>query len=81
MPMSVLNEFYDLQKIELIKTVEKMIFRMDDEKQLFAKQELLAQINSLDISINVMSLFTINRRFLAGVSHLILVCKIYIIRD
>lgn len=40
----------------------------DHGKLHIAKQELISQINTLDISINGDGFFTINRQFLSGVS-------------
>lgn len=60
---------YILQNTELIKNIEKLTFWAGDNSKLyFVKQELLAQINTLDISINGKGFFTINRQFLSGVS-------------
>lgn len=54
--------------MELIKNIEKLTFWTgENEKLHFAKQELLAQIKSLDISISGNGYFIIDRRFFTGV--------------
>lgn len=58
-----------VQKVDLIKNIEKLTFWAGDNDKLhYAKQELLSQINNLDISISGKGFFIVNRQFLAGVS-------------
>ncbi|XP_031626147.1 uncharacterized protein LOC116342606 [Contarinia nasturtii] len=69
--------YCSIQKIELIKNIEKLTFWAgDNEKLHFAKQELLSQINNLDISISGKGFFIIDRQFLAGMAA---ACCTYII--
>lgn len=58
-----------IQKYGLIKNLEKLSFwSADNQKLHFDKRELLAQINNLNVSINGIGFFTIDRPFLARVS-------------
>lgn len=58
--------------MELITNIEKLTFRTgDNEKMHFLKQELLAQITSLDISISGNGFFIIDRQFFTGVRECI----------
>lgn len=57
-----------LQKMKLIKNIEELTFWTGaNEKLYFAKQELLGQIKSLDISISGEGFFIIDRQFFTGV--------------
>lgn len=57
------------QKYGLIRNIEKMSFwSCDNQKLHFDKRELLAQINNLNISINGIGFFKIDRQFLVRVS-------------
>lgn len=60
--------FRVLQKIDLVKNIEKLTFWAGNNEKLYiAKQELLSQINSLNICISGNGFFIVNRQLLAGV--------------
>lgn len=59
------------QKIEFIRNIEKLVFWAGDQHKLqFAKQDLIAQMNNLNISISGKGFFTLNRQFMAAVSSI-----------
>lgn len=57
------------QKIDLVQNLEKLTFwASKTDKLLYAKRELMTQINNLNIFITGNDFFIINRQFLSGVS-------------